>query len=695
LAVGRFHSADPQASFTFVNGYVDSFSTAAKSSIPDYALPTLRALGLSTAARTPLKIAAPISAREVAKRARNLDTDTSVMLPFVAEAEDGAKALSKGAEDQVERPKRSRPSASSPFRPAESPETLVRWERPDHRNLDLERQAVRPILEAFLAKNVDLFAVSREDLRTSIGEISYQVGAYFRKAAFEQNYSHDEKLLYGRTLVHFDVNWNVIGISRMLITPSKLNVPRDGRSHIDKERSLAIAAKAFPDCANARASVLSAERSVDAIRRLHVWNIEHASDDGNCHWRTIVNAVDGAVVNVSDLTDRAFNDARVNRWLYSGGNLFSPNQVISAGVYTRNDRRLEHDFFYMVNDHRCDGAAETACTETPHASQWCSKAHGTDDGSSTIRATRRTDRDFSSYFPGGASETFAEANAYYWARSFAQWLKPSLDALGVLPSSAADYPRVLMIADACRAGSVHTSAYKVTTEDNKGEGTNVIRLAHRNPAGNSNHNAACEAGGCFDNPSNIAHEMDHFFLKRYYDVDSDLDCGAGNQLKFTHEGIMGTAVPQAYWHAYYGVGYSPSNTNMLYFSHSDTGRVHTSSTNNMTIASNLCTATTGDAYKAGRVVGQALWEFYHGKKVIGSTVGGTWYPSDDTGFNVLVYWAADLQAGSTYKDRYEFANRVMEILDQHSNWSSDGKLDYCDIFAEHGLADFIDPAYCN
>jgi hypothetical protein len=44
--------------------------------------------------------------------------------------------------------------------------------------------------------------------------------------------------------------------------------------------------------------------------------------------------------------------------------------------------------------------------------------------------------------------------------------------------------------------------------------------------------------------------MNHFFLKRYYDVGSDLDCGGANQLKFIHEGTLGTAVPQAFWHGY-------------------------------------------------------------------------------------------------------------------------------------------------
>jgi hypothetical protein len=52
-------------------------------------------------------------------------------------------------------------------------------------------------------------------------------------------------------------------------------------------------------------------------------------------------------------------------------------------------------------------------------------------------------------------------------------------------------------------------------------------------------------------------------------------------------------------------------------------------------------------------------------------------------------------AGSTYKDRYEVANRVMEILDKYSNWSSSAKGVYCDIWDHHGLDTYIIPSYCN
>lgn len=698
-AVEAFKSQDPAASFTFFQGHVDSFATSAKAEVPDYALATLKELGLSATSRTPRKLAAPIRAVKP-RAARDLDAEATIALPFVPETEPRTEGQAPAQLDPVDQP----PSGKVPPRevrdqPRKDPDQMVSWERPDAATLAREEKAATPILLAFLDKHANVFNVRAQDVGATLRPVGYQAGAYFRQATYQQAYGEGETLLYGRTLVEFDVNWNVIGISRMIVTPAKLTLRTDARAGAgatDEAAAVRIASGVFPDkaCAGHAPRRLRVERAVDAVRGRRVWDVELVSDAGNCHWRTILDRATGEVLNVTDLVDRAFTDAQVNRWKFPSGDLFAPQQIVSTGVYTRNDRRLEHDFFYVMNDHRCEGDPEERCGDTGFATTWCARAHGSTSGSSFIRATRRSDRDFSSYFPGGASETFAETHTYFWARSFAQWLKPSLDAMGVLPGSASNYPRVLMITDACRSGSVHNSSYDVTTEDNKGEGTNVIRLAHRNPAGSSNHNAACEGGGCFDNPSNIQHEMNHFFLKRYYDVGSDLDCGSAVQLKFTHEGILGTAVPQAFWHNYYGVGYNPSSTNKLYFSHSDTGRVHRNDSTRMTVGNFLCTNNTDEPYRAGRVVGQALWEFYHGVMVSGSSTSGTWYPSTDTDFNVLVYWAADLQAASTYKDRYEFANRVMEILDKHSNWSTEGKQDYCAIFDHHGLRTFIEDDYC-
>lgn len=696
-AMADYRKLDADVSFTFAGPHIDSFATKSKAVIPDYALPVLAKLGLPTTAMPVRSLLLP-SKGPIASR--NLDTN-GMALPFIAEGS-GALGTSLGAVDGTERP---RDGTVVPREvregPAPDPDRMVDWKRPNPDMLALEKRAAMPILTAFLARNAKLFDIDPARIAQALRVKDYQASPLFRKLTLEQ-YVGDEKVLYGRTLVHFDQNWNVIGISRMLLTPAKLQlkatsaVPGGGISPELAART-ALIEPAQADCRQMQVRTVRNERTIDIARGLRVYDIESASSDGECHWRTIVDAASGRILNVSDLVDRAYTDAQVNRWRYPSGNLFSPQQIVSTGQYTRNDRRLEHDFFYMMNDHRCEGAAETTCGETKFVSNWCSAAYGTNSGSSFIRATRRTDRDFTPYFPGGASETFGETNAYYWARQFSQWLKPSLDAMGVLPDSASDFPRVLLVSDACRSGSVHNSTFAITTDDNKGEGGNVIRLAHRDPGGSSNHNASCEGGGCFDNPSNLHHELNHFFLSRYYGFGSDLDCGGSNQMKFIHEGALGTAVPQAFWQSYYGVGYKPSSTDKLYFSHSETGQVHESDASRMTVGGYLCVNQTKDQgpYHAGRVVGQALWEFYHGIKVTGSTLNGTWRPSTDTDFNWIVYWAADLMAASTYKDRYEYANRFMEILDKHTNWSSSGKQDYCEIFQHHGLRDFINADYCN
>lgn len=690
-AVQRFKAADPDASFGYFNGHVDSFATTPKPAVPAYAVPVLERLGLMAEASSQMWFPSPRSPTDRPHSAHDLDGDSSVPVPILRELE-VAEEVSDGRADPPEEPGTKKPSETIGEGSASDAQRMIEWNRPEERTLALERRAAVPVLGAFLVQYADVFEPAARAVDEILVPVDYQAFAFGRRAVFEQQYSQDERLLYGRTVVQFDANWNVVGISRMITSEDKLQVPALADGSVSRAAAVEVAAGAFAECRGREHETLRAERAVDPVRRQRVWDVELLSPDGDCHWRTVVDAKSGDVLNVSDLIDR-YTDARVNRWYFPGGDLFDPRQIVSTGTYTRNDRRLEHDFFYVMNDHRCEGDPETSCSATPQTDTWCEDAHGTTNGDSFIRATRRTSRDFDQYYPGGSSEAFAETNAYYWARSFSQWLKPSLDAMGVLPGSASDYPRVLIITDACRTGSVHNSSYAVTTEDDKGEGTNVIRLAHRNPSGTSNHNAACQGGGCFDNPSNLQHELNHFFLKRYYGVGSDLDCGSANQLKFTHEGILGTAVPQAYWHSYYGVGYNPS-TDHLYFSNGNVGRVHSSDSNRMTISDFLCVNFTDDAYRAGRVVGQALWEFFHGKRVTGSSIGNTWSPSTDTDFNTLVYWAADLQAASTYKDRYEFANRVMEILDKHSNWTSAAKRDYCDIFRHHELDNFIDSDYC-
>ena len=136
-------------------------------------------------------------------------------------------------------------------------------------------------------------------------------------------------------------------------------------------------------------------------------------------------------------------------------------------------------------------------------------------------------------------------------------------------------------------------------------------------------------------------------------------------------GILDSAVPQAYWHHYYEVGYDPAD-NFVYKADYDAWPVHVDDASNITLSDYYCDDE-GDPYKSGRLAEQVIWEIYQGKKVNGSVISGMARPATDRDFQVLTYWAAELVDASLYKDRYEMANRVMEIMENHSNLSSSGK----------------------
>ena len=163
---------------------------------------------------------------------------------------------------------------------------------------------------------------------------------------------------------------------------------------------------------------------------------------------------------------------------------------------------------------------------------------------------------------------------------------------------------------------------------------------------------------------------------------------------------MGSVIPQAYWHHYYGVGYNPP-TSHLFTSSAVRGRVHSNPDTLLRRSDYLCsTNLTGQGpYEAGRVAGQALWKIYHGRYVVGSNISSMPRPTTDTDFLVLSYWASDLMASSTYKDRYEFANRIMQIVLTYFDFPSQAvknelRSEWCDTWAQHGLATYIEDEYC-
>jgi len=411
--------------------------------------------------------------------------------------------------------------------------------------------------------------------------------------------------------------------------------------------------------------------------------------------------------------DYSYTDAKLLYWTYENGNFYTPTQHLAINVYTRDSNSLEHDFFYLANDERNNDTQLETCGDTPQDTYTALDAYGTETSATYIRPTQRGDRDFSLWQPNAPKGSFGEGHVYYWARWYMQWLKPSLDDLGVLPANAADYPKALLILNACTGGSgYHTTTFTVTTLADKGEGTNTIVLPERCRKGNG----ACGEGnydpgetdfqytfehdGGYHAPGVVHHELNHFILKAYYDVPTTLDCANGIELKYMHEGGLGRTIPQMYWHHYYDVGYAPTE-DQLFQSDDPSGVPHTNITNTNILADFPCGPSNSkdpnyvNPYHAGGVVAQPLWEIYHGRKVDGEVIGFMARPAQDLGMLKATYWALDMVSGSTSKDRLEMANRFMEFWEFNSTALPTTKTDWCDVFSHHGLGTYIQTAYCS
>jgi hypothetical protein len=663
-AVAAYERQDPHAVFSWFNGQVDSFTTTPKLTIPGYALPTLKQLGLSTQARTPKLLSPGVNSAEHPNVGRNIDAlgDLTAL---------GDEELSREIVDYVD------------------------WEKPDAATKDLEARAVLPILETFLQENRAIFGVSSEELKIALTQTGYRHGAFGRVARFQLMYDRDEPIVGGLGLVEFDVNWNIVGISRMIITPDKLAVGPE-QDQVGAEQAGQIAMRQPLDgCDIMTLAVSSAVLGVDPILRRRVWEVELADENlSGCRYGVTIDAGTSEVLNTSDRVDH-YTDAKVRRWGFTNGDQTAPTQLVNTGVYTRHASRLEHDFFYVMNDNLCSSTQDLCWQQYMEGTTYCEDAYTSFNSSTEISGAARSDRDWSGsgFYPSNTSQSFGETNAYHWARYFAIWMKPALDAMDLLPASTNDYERVLIRADGCQDGGAFykkdTDNWVVSTEDDKGEGGGVILLQRR--FGSSNSFIACEVGDCFESVGTLTHELNHFFLHEYVGVGSDLNCAGSQQLKYTHEGILGSTLMQAFWHYYYDVGYDPS-TDFLYHSNAWRGRVHVSDNTRMVLSNWLCDPD-GDIYQLGRLAGQVMWKIFHGVKVTGDNQSAITKPATYTEFITIAYTAAEKQAASTYKSRSEYANRVMEYLYQQQ-WSLSDRADYCDLWETHGLHTLILTDYC-
>lgn len=700
--VKRFQSLDKTAQFTYFRGHIDGFSAKPKASIPEYAVPILKQAGVDLTVQR-----AELMRTTLEKKPQtDWDENSEMPLPFHVERNSNARqTLQKADLPEGKYEGDAKPLSHPPGKettPAPRPQ------------LDNEQHLAQGVFTNFLRQHADLFEVPKTLIDTNLPNlipVEYTTGKYFKRLTFQQK-TGEHYLHSGKTVVLLDHNWNVINISRTLITPNKLaSILRANEPpKLTEKYAHALALRLAETHLKAEKSDISVKELImglDAVRGMYTWKARVVGADTPYQDVTLViDAADGSLLNVADNTDR-YTDAKVSRWGYSSGDYTQPNRYTNSNFYTRDDNTLVHDFFHVVTDNRNNGDPLHTCNDTPVATQTESAAYGTTSGSNYIRPTRRSDRDFSLWWPAESSGTFGEAHVYYWARWFMQWLKPSLNNLGVLPNGASNYHQALIIANSCNTGvGVHNSSFSVTVYNNVGEGINTIRLPERCRSGNGNcsgadtadsnssHIYTYEGNGGYSAPGVIHHELNHFVMKRYFGIGSGKDCGASEQLKFLHEGAAGRSLPQAYWHNYYGTGYAPTNQNRQYRANQTSGRPHTNNSDLNKLSDFLCVET-DSPYNAGSVVHQAMWKFYHGIAVNGSTQSSIPRVATDTDFLTLYYWAMDLVSGSTYKDRYEMANRVMQIMENHSALSSSGKQDWCEVWDTHELDNFITNSYCS
>jgi hypothetical protein len=713
-AVARLKAADPSAHVRFSQCEVDSFTTRPRPTVPAYAAAILRAAGLPA---DPVPVERLPGPTLDPKAGQDLDSPALRVrkIPVGEEGPAPVETTQEPSDGAGNDPQPGTPVVEARTEPAIVLEPRVStFVPPSPAVLQAERAVVKRVLAAFLAQHDDVFRMGSADLAAELPGlelVGYRVGRFSRTAVFTQSVGR-EPVLESRTQALLDGNWNVIGITRTLYTPAKLRVPRVRLLHQLEAVNIAKAAVGSLTGRDPQTfSPVAIVRGIEPLRRQRAWQIRLV-DPGSVEFDfTVLVGRRGQVLNVSDNVD-AFTDAKARRWAYTNGDQTAPYQVISTGIYTRGSNTLRHDFFYLETDERGGGdLGQFQCTADSFSdkSLWRQFAWGTTNSAfSYIRHTHRSDRDFSIWSPAHSSGSFGESHTYYWGRQFYQWMKPALNELGVLPGDAADYPKTTVIANACidDVGKA-SSSLDVTIHLNEGEGEGKVRLADLCRQGNvqcaasdyddaANSFITCEGGGCHPTPSVIQHELNHRILGGMFGVGSSLDCSASDQRKFLHEGLLGSVLPQAFWHFWYGVGFDPP-TDRLFTADAVRGRVHADLASNLTRSDYPCTGAddySQGPYEAGRVAGQPLWEMFHGKRVSGNSVFNTYRPATDTDFLILSYWAADLMASSTYRDRWEFANRVMEILEL-SGWPATAKQDYCEIFAHHELDDFIDPSYCS
>lgn len=687
-AIERFQRRDPDARFTFLRGHVDAFTSHTKPSVPEYARKILVAAGLSSEVQVQ-------TLEQTTELAKNAEGDTSI----AKEELSGKNIGSNGENDLGERDDiTSQPDKAN---------AKTQWYEQSGKN------QVKPILLEFLSTHEEIFELPPDFLSNNLPNlelIKYGVGRHFRRAEFTQSLEDKTPILDSKTIILFDQNWNVVNISRQLMTANKIGL--DEKNAIAKAAANQIALSAL-DITAETAVIVGSTMGVDPIRGILAWQVALTDKNTSNEYTVTLNGESGAVLNISDDTAR-FNDAQVKRWKYADGDRTNPTQILSTGIYTHDDNTLVHDFFYLVNDDRNDGGTGV-CSETSPASNTTPNAFGTTTSAEYVRPSRRSDRNFALWLPRASKGPFGEGHVYYWARKYMQWQKQALVDLGVLSlGNFNNYTKALIIVNACKShAGAFSSNFPVSTMDDLGENLGTIILPERcrkgNPnctqteyQANSSNLYSFEGDGGYHFPGVIHHELNHFVLIEYFDVNNGKDCNIQKENNYFQEGGLGRTLAQMYWHNHYDVGYKPEtdnilNTNKLFRSDDTSGEIHNeddaSSLNE--IANFACGADNGNPYAWGSVVHQPMWEIYHGQKVVGATRVGMARPATDNGMIKSVYYAADLASASSFPSRFELANRFMEFWELFSTAMPSTKTDWCDAWQHHGMNTFIDLNHCS
>jgi len=697
-AMARFLEADPSASFTMLRGHVDAFSAQPKATVPDYAQRVLERRNITFQPYHQPKVETDQSPDNRPKQGRShVKEVTPIERPF-------SEDIGFEGEDDEEEMERTDNQQDEDGVPDE-PESTT-WYVQEGQNI------VKDILVSFFRKHNDVFELTPEMLQNGLPNlrpVKYGVGKHFRRAEFTQQLGR-MPLLDSKTIVLFDLNWNVIVISRQIVTRDKLDIIQG--ENIPERRANGIAGNELInryDKTRERLQISNSRMGIDIVREMIVWHIDIVDTESLEEYTVTIDARTGDVLNVSDNTAN-YNDAKVKRWAYTGGDMTAAYQVTTSNLYTHDDNTLVHDFFYMMNDDRNDGGTGD-CTDTSPTTSSTPDAYTSVINPFYIRPTRRGDRDFSLWRPSASKGSFGEGHVYFWARKYMLWQKQALVDLGVLTlGNFNNYEKVMIIVNACNAksGSFHNN-FTVSTWNNIGEGLPVIILPDRCRSGNSNCSASdyadsksgnlytYEDNGGYHFPGVITHELNHFVMQKYFGIDNGRDCDIAKENKYFQEGGLGRTLPQMFWHHYYNVGYLPATTNHLFRSNGTSGKVHdpavSSSLNHLDDF--VCEDGVDDPYGWGGVVVQPFWEIYHGKEINGSTMTGMARPAQDLGMIKSVYYAADLADASTFQDRWEVANRFMEFWDLFSTAKSSTKTDWCATWGHHGLDTFISNSYCN